>query len=77
MLRAPVAQLDLGAHRRQQPPFGLDVPHLGNVFKHYFVLGKNSRSHAGKRRVLGPRDANRSHQRITAANDKFIHIEPG
>jgi hypothetical protein len=68
-----VGWADFGAHRREQPPLGGDVAHLGNVFENDLVLGQNRRRHAGQRRVLGPRDANRACERIAAANDKFIH----
>ena len=56
---------------------GLDVPHLGNVLQDDLVLGQNRRRHAGQRRVFRARDANGAHQRIPAANDKFIHEKDG
>ena len=70
---SPSPQLDLRAHRGQQPPLGLDVAHLGNVLEGDLVLGENGRGHAGQRRVLGAGDANGADQRIAAANDELIH----
>ena len=54
VLRAPVAQLDLGAHRNQQPPLGLNVAHLRNVFERDFVFGENGSGHAGQREFFAP-----------------------
>ena len=68
-----IAQFDFGAHGRQQPPLGLDVADLGNVFEGDLVFGEDRRGHAGQRRVLRARDANCAHQRIAAANHKLIH----
>ena len=73
VLQLAFAQLHFGAHRSQQPPLGLDVAHLGNVFEGDFILSENGRGHAGQRRVLRARDANGADQRIAAANDELIH----
>ena len=34
MLRASVAEFDLGAHGGEQAARGFDVAHLGNIFQH-------------------------------------------
>ena len=73
MLRAPVAEFDLGAHRRQQLALGLNVPHLRNVFQDDGLFGEQSRGHRRQRGVLRTANAHGAQQRIAAANDKLVH----
>ena len=67
------AQLDFCAHGDEELALGLDVADLGNVFERDFFFSEDGGGHAGESGVLGARYAYRSDQRISAANDKFIH----
>ena len=73
MLRAPVAKLDFGAHRRQQLALGLNVANLRNVFQDDGLFGKQGRSHRRQRGIFRTADAHGAQQRIAAANDKLVH----
>ena len=73
VLGASVAEFDLGAHGGQQVARGLDVADLRNVLENYRLIGEQGRGHAGQRGVLRAADANRAEQRLSAANDEFIH----
>ena len=73
MLRAAIAELDFGAHRRQQLALGLDVAHLRNVFQNDRLVGEQSRGHRRQRGIFRAADAHRPQQRIAAANYKLVH----
>ena len=73
MLRAAISELNLSAHGDQQLALRFDVADLGNVFENDFIFGEDGGGHAGKGGVLGAGDADRTEQRIAAANDKLIH----
>ena len=73
MLRAPVAEFDIGAHRRQQAALGLDVTHLRNVFQNDRLIGEQGRGHRRQRSVLCAADAHGPQQRIAAAYYELIH----
>ena len=74
MLGASVAEFDFGAHGSQQVARGLDVAHLRNVFEDDGLIGEQGGGHAGERGILGAADADRAEQRLSAANDKLVHI---
>ncbi len=45
MLRAAVAEFNLGAHRGQQSAFGFDIANLRNVFENDRLIGEQGGSH--------------------------------
>ena len=73
VVRSPCAQLDFRAHGDEQLPLCFDVADLGNVFERDFFFSEDGCRHAGKCGVLCAGDADCSNQRISAANDEFIH----
>ena len=75
MLRTTVSQFDLGAHFGKQLAGGFNVAHLWNIFEDDRFVGKNGGCHGREGGVLGSADANCPQQRITAANDQFVHVE--
>jgi hypothetical protein len=74
MLRAPIPQLHLRAHRHQQLALRLDVLHLRNILEDDLILRKNRSSHAGQRRVLRPGNLDCAKQGIAPANNELIHL---
>ncbi len=74
MLRAAVTELDFRAHRRQQLALGLDVAHLRNVLQNDGLFGEQSSGHRRQSGILSAAYAHRAQQRITAANDEFVHV---
>ncbi len=60
VLRPPIAEFDLGAHRSQQFSLGLDVADLGDILQHHFIFGENCGGHAGQRGIFGSAYPNRS-----------------
>src|SRR5215471_5917112 len=75
MVRAPKAELDLGSHSSHELAFGFDVPYLGNVFQDYRLFTEQGRGHGGHSGILGSTDANGSEQRVSAADNEFIHMQ--
>ena len=73
MLRTAISKLHLGTHGDQQLALRFDIANLWNVLENDLILGENGGSHAGKSGVLGAGDADRTEQRIAAANDKLFH----
>ena len=74
VLGAAVAEFDFGAHGGEQLARGLDVAHLRNVFENHRLVGEQGRRHGGQCGVLRAADADRSEQRVAAANHQFVHI---
>ncbi len=74
MLRAAVAELDLGAHGDEKFALGLDVAHLGNVFEDDLVFGEDGGGHAGERGVFCAGDFDGAEQRVAAADDELVHL---
>ncbi len=56
VLRAAVAELDLGAHGGEQLALGLDVADLRDVFEDDLVFGEDGGGHAGEGGVFGSGD---------------------
>ncbi len=75
MMSAPIAEFDLGAHRRQQLTSGFDIANLRNVFERDGFFREQSRRHARKSSVFCSTDANGAKQRGSTADDQFIHDE--
>jgi hypothetical protein len=70
-----LAQFDSSPHGSEQPAFGFDVAHLGDVLESNLVFSKDGRSHAGQRRILCTGNVNRANQRIAAVDDELVHKE--
>ena len=73
MLGASIAEFDFGAHGGQQVACGLDVAHLWNIFENDGFFGKQGCGHAGQGSVFRAADADRAEQRLSAADDEFVH----
>src|SRR5579872_2986964 len=75
MLGAAVSELNLRTHGRQKFARGLDIAHLRDVFKDDRFIRKQSGGHSWEGCVLSAANANSALQRISAANDEFVHID--
>ncbi|MCU1252506.1 MAG: hypothetical protein JWQ49_5535, partial [Edaphobacter sp.] len=73
VLRAAVAQLDLGAHAGKELALGLDVAYLGDVFEDDLVFGEDGGGHAGKGGVFRSGDFNGAEKGIAAAYYELVH----
>ena len=69
MMGASVAEFDFGSHGGEQFARSFDVAHLRNVLEDDLLIGKQSRSHAGKSGVFRAADANGAEKWIATADD--------
>ncbi len=60
MLRASVAEFDVGSHGGEQPARGFNVAHLRDVFEDDGLFGEQGCGHAGKGGVFCAADADRA-----------------
>ena len=72
VLRASVAEFDLGAHAGEQLALGLDVAYLGDVFEDDLILGKDGGGHAGEGGVLCSGDFDGAKTGIAATYNKLV-----
>src|SRR5215470_10576128 len=70
---ASVAEFHFGSHGGQQIARGLDVADLRNVFEDDGLIGEQGGGHAGKCGVLCAADVDGAEERLSAADDEFIH----
>jgi len=73
VLGASVAEFDISAHRGEQVASGLNVADLRDIFQDDGLVGEQGRGHARQGGIFRAADADRSEQRLSAANDEFIH----
>ena len=73
MLGASVAEFDFGTHGGQEVARGLNVANLGNVLENDGFVGEQRGSHTRECGVLRAADPDSAEQRVSAADDEFVH----
>jgi hypothetical protein len=73
VLGASVAEFDVGSHGGEQVACGLDVADLRDVFEDDGLIGEQGGGHAGQGGIFGSADADGAEQRLSAADDEFVH----